>query len=235
MLRFEDSLRTTEDQPFFFETQCGKPNENAKWRGPGGGPSSFYTTWSFWAIIATTIFTLLIVPLLFFVPKFSNSELMSSLSLAIIIGFAVNSLAVALTSQFLLNFNWKPLDPNNRTAADENWIKKLNNINAKVHLLPIILSLFILTLIIKAPWKGNKTILYFASCLVSVIFFIVWLCVPVPVSPDNKKDKTRPWNKIAYVYNFPDAWIMGLFPVAIVFGTVLFVLAKRGNLSLLKK
>ena len=47
----------------------------------------------------------------------------------IIIGFAVNRLAVDLTSQFLLNFTWRPLDPNARVAADENWIKKLNNIN----------------------------------------------------------------------------------------------------------
>ena len=121
---FEDTLRSTEDKPFYFEKTC-TPNQKATWKGPGGCPASFYTTWSFYGIIAATIFTLILVPLLFMLPKFSNSEFMSTFCLALVIGFAVNSLAVALTSQFLLNFNWKPLDPNNRTAADEKWIEKL--------------------------------------------------------------------------------------------------------------
>ena len=212
------------------------PIGKAKWKGPGGGKAAFYTTWSFYGIIAATIFTVILVPLLFLIPKFSSSEFGSTLCLALVIGFAVNSLAVALTSQFLLNFNWKPLDPNNRTAADEKWIEKLNNINAKVHLLPIILSLFILTLIISVPWKGNKTILYFGSCLVPIVFFSIWLIVPVPTSPDkNNKTETKPWNKIAHVYNFPSAWIMSLLPIGIILATILYVLAKRSNLNPLKK
>ena len=152
------------------------------------GASSFYTTWSFYAILAATCFAVLMGIIFAFSPKLARTEWFSTLCLAIMIGFAVNSLAVAVTSQFLLNFNWKPLNPNSRTAADEKWIKKLNNINATVHLLPVILALVILTITIRMRWKGNKTILYFAALSVPIIYFTIWLCVPVPEKQRNQRN-----------------------------------------------
>ena len=96
------------------------------------------------------------------------------------IGFAVNSIAVAVTSQFLLNLSWKPEESKSRKATDERWIKKLNKINATVHLVPVILALFILTMTINMKWNGDKTILHFASALVPILYFTIWLCIPVP-------------------------------------------------------
>ena len=234
---FQHELQTDKDKdPSFFKEKTCTPDNSATWKGPGGGASSFYTTWSFYAIIAATCFAVLMGIVFAFSPKLARTEWFSTLCLAIMIGFAVNSLAVAVTSQFLLNFNWKPLnpDPTARTAADEKWIKKLNNINATVHLLPIILALVILTITIRMRWKGNKTILYFVALSVPIIYFTIWLCIPVPKSKESN-EMTNFTNKVAYVYNYPSTWIMGLMPIAAALCTFMFVLAKNNNSMSLKK
>ena len=223
---FQHELQEKKDSPTFYVEDTCKPDSTAKWKGPGGGASSFYTTWSFYAIIAATCFTVIMGIIFAFSPKLASCEWFSTLCLALMIGFAVNSLAVAVTSQFLLNFNWKPLNPQSRTAADENWIKKLNNINATVHLLPVILALVILTITINMKWSGNKTILYFAVLSVPIIYFTIWLCIPVPKNKGSS-EMTNYTNKVAYVYNFPSTWIMGLMPIAAVLATFTFVLAKK--------
>ena len=231
---FQDKLQEKKDSSTFYVEETCKPDNAAKWRGPGGGASSFYTTWSFYAIIAATCFTVIMGIIFAFSPKLASCEWFSTLCLALMIGFAVNSLAVAVTSQFLLNFNWKPLNPNSRTAADENWIKKLNNINATVHLLPVILALVILTITINMKWTGNKTILYFAAVCVPIIYFTIWLCIPVPKSKGSS-EQTNFTNKVAYVYNFPSTWIMGLMPIVVALAAFTFVLAKNNRMILTLK
>ena len=56
---FQHKLQTDkgEDSPSFFKVEktC-KPDDSAKWKGPGGGASSFYTTWSFYAIYSCNLF-----------------------------------------------------------------------------------------------------------------------------------------------------------------------------------
>lgn len=231
---FQHKLQEQKDSPDFYVEDTCKPDNSAKWKGPGGGASSFYTTWSFYAIIAATCFTVIMGIIFAFSPKLASCEWFSTLCLALMIGFAVNSLAVAVTSQFLLNFNWKPLNPKSRTAADENWIKKLNNINATVHLLPVILALVILTITINMKWTGNKTILYFAAVCVPIIYFTIWLCIPVPKSKGSS-EQTNFTNKVAYVYNFPSTWIMGLMPIVVALAAFTFVLAKNNRLILTLK
>lgn len=203
-----------------------KETKSDVWKGPGGGASSFYTTWSFYAIVAATCFTIITSIIFTFSPNLTKNEFFTTLCLAIMIGFAVNSIAVAVTSQFLLNLSWKPVKSKCRKATDERWIKKLNKINATVHLVPVILALFILTMTINMKWNGDKTILYFASAIVPILYFTIWLCIPVPKNKGSE-EMTDFTNKVVYVYNYPSTWIMGLMPVTVALATFMFVLAKK--------
>ena len=178
-MSFQDSLSiNNECSPpnacDFFYQDSAKPDPDAKWVGPGGGPSAFYTTWSYFAIIAVCVFALVAIPVLWKIEKVSSCKVASTAILAVIIGFAANSLAVAVTSQGLLNFNWKALDPKAPVAVSETWVKKLNRINLTVHLFPVLLSLVLLALVVTVPWSGEKSHLFFASVAIPVMFFFIW-------------------------------------------------------------
>lgn len=228
-MSFKNALYGVDNKtPDFFYQNNLEEDKNAQWSGPGGGPYEFYTTWSYTAIIIIFVFTLITVPALHFVPKLSSSTLISTLLLAIIIGFAANSLAVAVTSQALLDFAWTPLDPKAKVAVSEKWVKKLNRVNLNVHLLPTLLSLIILALVISAPWSGNKKTLMISAFMIVLMFFTTWLCVPIPVSKGSTK-KTNPLNKVAVVYNSPPANIQALLPVCLILAILLYVYANRGN------
>lgn len=219
---------TTPDNCDFFYQDQSKPDPNAKWVGPGGGPAQFYTTWSYFAIIAVSVFAAVAIPLMWKVPKLSSSKVFSTIILAVIIGFAANSLGVAVTAQGLLDFNWKPLDPHARVAISEKWVKMLNRINLKVHLFPVLLSLALLAAVVTVPWTGSKTHLYLAACAVPVIFFFIWACVPIPVSKGSSK-KTNPFNKASVVYNSPPFSIEVLQPLTIFIMALLYVYVMRGR------
>ena len=219
---------TTSDNCDFFYLDRSKPDPNARWIGAGGGPAEYYTTWSYYAIISVCIFTLIAIPLMWKVPKLSSSKIASIIILAIIIGFAANSLAVAVTAQGLISFNWKPLDQHARVAISEKWVKRFNNINLKVHLFPVLLSMVLLAAVVTVPWTGSKLHLYLASCAIPIIFFFIWACVPIPIHKGSSQ-KTNPFNKASTVYNSPPLSVELLLPLMIFLVVLLYVYVMRGK------
>ena len=215
------------DAKFFKQDTC-KPDERARWVGPGGGPTAFYTTWSFYAIIATVLFSCIALPILHMVPKAARSKPISIIILALIVGFAANSIGVAITAQMLLSFNWKPLDPTTEIAVAEKWAKNLTTTNIKVHLVPAAISLLLLAAVITVPWCQKKTILWISSIVIPTLFFGIWSCVPVPFEKGSIK-KTTIFNKAARVYNHPSALIMLSLPAAVISAAALYVYAMRGE------
>jgi len=214
----------------FYTLEGATCDKNAVWKGPGGGKSSFYTTWSYYAIIVSTIAALFIIPLFHRVPSLKNSPLMAYTLLAILVGFAANSMAVAVASQGLLGFDWHHLDPtqDGEVLITEEWVKTMNKVNITVHLIPLILSIIILFLVINVPWSGNKRTLVLASCFVPIVLFTIWVCVPVPVKPGSSK-KTTPFTKVEVVYDKSSPIIESFLPITIIFICVLYVYAMRGN------
>ena len=232
---FQDSITKkvscdTTDSCNFFYQDYSEPDPNAQWVGPGGGPSEFYTTWSYFAILSVCVFALITIPLLHKIPKLSSSKIVSTIILAIIIGFAANSIGVAITSQGLLDFNWKPLDPDANVAISEKWVKMLNKINLRVHLFPVILALGLLAAVVTVPWSGSKLYLYLVSCAIPVLFFIILVCVPIPVKKGSSQ-KTNPLNKASVVYNTPSFTIEALLPLTIIVIVLLYVYVMRGKRS----
>jgi len=224
---FQNSITGKSETDFFFQ-KGATPDPNAQWSGPGGGPAQFYTTWSYFAIIAVACLAVLGVLLLHKSKRIASSKVASIIILAVIIGFAANSLAVAVTSQGLLNFNWKPLDPHARVAVSEKWVKTLSKINLKVHLFPVLLSLALLAAVVTVPWSGKKLHLYIVACAIPVLFFFIWACVPIPVSKGSSK-KTNPFNKASVVYNSPPFSIEVLQPLTIFIMALLYVYVMRGK------
>ena len=213
--------------PSFFKQNSCTCSPKAKWKGPGGGPLSFYTTWSFYAIFAIIFITFIGGGLLSFT-KLSKSNVASYIILALIIGFAANSIAVGITSQILVDYNWKPLSgkDTDKTAISESWVKKFNLLNLKVHLLPVLISIIILICIVKIPWTGSKHWLYIISCIVPILFFFIWACIPIPVS-EGSNTKSTPFNKASIVYNNPSIPIELTLPISIFIIIALFVFAAK--------
>ena len=145
------------------------------------------------------------------VPKIARSTPISIAVLSMIIGFAVNSIGVAVTAQLLLAFNWKPLDPDTEIAVAERWTKKLTTTNIKVHLFPVLISIALLAAVITIPWCNKKISLWLCSIAVPAIFFFIWACVPVAVEEGSSK-KTTVLNKAKVVYNRPNALVMLSLP-----------------------
>lgn len=230
---FQDSVAkkaecVTNNDCYFFYQDDARPDPNADWVGPGGGPSEFYTTWSYFGILTICVFALITIPLLHKIPKLSASKIASTIILAIIIGFAANSIGVAVASQGLLDFNWKPLDPHANVAISEKWVKMLNKINLRVHLFPVLLALGLLAAVVTVPWSGSKLYLYLGACAVPVLFFLIWVCVPIPVKKGSSQ-KTTPLNKASVVYNTPPFTIEGLLPLTIIIIVLLYVYVMRGK------
>ena len=226
---FKNSLQT-KNGPDFYYKHGATPDPNAKWVGPGGGPSSFYTTWSYYAIIATGIFATISFAILHRFPSVAKSKVWSIVILGLVIGFATNTMGVGIVSQALLTSNWKPLDPKHEVLVTESWAQKLNKINLRVHLIPILLALVLLCAVVTVPWSGSKFHLYIASCVVSTVFFFVWSLVPVPISPTSNK-KTNPFTKVSTVYSSPSVPIELLLPASILLFSGLYVFVMRGNID----
>ena len=124
--------------PFYKENTC-KKDPNAGWVGSEDN-FAMLTSWSFITIIIAVVLTIIIVPILYLVPKAANSELFSSLFLILISGLALYSIVVGLSARILLSFNWKPLNPNkkDRVAIDEKWVKKLNRVHTIAHFIRLL-------------------------------------------------------------------------------------------------
>jgi hypothetical protein len=224
----QDKLRNSKsDKPIFYYEKGATPDPNAIWKGPGGGKSAFYTTWSYIALAVTCIFAIIFIPILRTNSKLASSKF-SIIGIALIIGFAVNSVAVAVTSQAMLDFSWKPIDPNNDVLITEKWVKDFNKLNVTIHIFPLIFSLILLASIITVPWSGDKKTLYIISCAIPIIYLIIWSCVPVPIKKGSDK-KTNPFNKPSVVYNSPQLSVEILLPVTILLVCALYVYAIRGN------
>ena len=211
----------------FFERDSCRPDPDAKWVGPGGGSSSFYTVWSFYAIIATLVFGVVAIPLMHKFKTLNESKVASYLIIAVIIGFAANSIGIAVTSQSLLMFNWKGLDSERPVAVSESWMTNITDENLKVHILPIIASLILLAGVVTVPWNGNRRVLWACSFAVPLLFFVVWSCVPIQVRKYSET-KTKPWNKVNVVYNYPSAPIQLALPVSVILFSALMIYSMRG-------
>jgi hypothetical protein len=225
---FKNSLKLGEPpkKHFFYQDEL-KVDSAARWKGPGGGPSIYFTTWSYYGIIATAIFAMVAIPALYLIPRLSHSRIVSSLIVMLITGFAVNSLAVAVTSQGLLSWDWKPLDPKAQVAISEDWVIKLTKVNATVHLIPTLLSLVLLSGLVTVPWSGSKRDIYIGACIIAAVFFFIWLCTPI--YDKSVERNTTPLNKIQTVYNSPPAYLAAIQPVSILCFALLFVYILRGR------
>jgi hypothetical protein len=63
MGKFKDELLSqSKSDCNFYNIKGTTCDKNAVWKGPGGGKSSFYTTWSYYSIIVATIAALLLSP-----------------------------------------------------------------------------------------------------------------------------------------------------------------------------
>lgn len=213
---------------FYSMTNCDentkKPmcDEQAKWQGPGGGRSTFYTTWSFYAIIFGSI---IVIPFLL-LSKFThlgNNKIFTYILLSLLIGIAINSIGVAVTSQALV-VDWKPVSgiPGKESLIREKWVEWFTKLNIRVHLIPVIASIFILILITKIPYKVSCHQLMITSIVLPVIFFFIWASIPVPISP-NSKQSTNIFNKASYVYNKPTLLVESTLPITIILITILYV------------
>ena len=195
----------------------------ATWQGPGGGSASFYTTWSYYAVLLCTF---IILPVVWFVAtktRAKHSRTFSYITMPILIGIAANSIGVGIVSQLLITRNWKPLSKSgNPVLIKEQWVKWFTSLNTTVHLTPVLLSLLILLCVTPMPWSGTKPIMILISILVPVLMFCVWAAVPVPVSVGSTR-KTSFFNKAAHVYNAPSFAIESALPIAIILVSVLYV------------
>lgn len=192
--------------------------------------SSFYTKWSYVAICCVVMFAIIFIPLFHVIPSLSNSKNISYIVFSIIIGFSINSLAVAVTSQLLYIVNWDNINDNLITSKTK--LKKMSISNLNNHLMPVLISLVLLACITTVPWTGNKLYLYIMSCFVPIVFFFVWLCVPVK---DKHGKHTTPMNKIRLIYGKQSTFTQLSLLLTIFISAGLYTLVMRGNLVELVK
>jgi hypothetical protein len=187
--------------------------------------SSFYTTWSFTAIILTLFFAIIMIPLFHNFEKLSSSVISSYIVFSIIIGFSINSIAVAVSSQILIGTSWKKFEKNKGDIINLKFVEKFTNENIKMHLIPVIISLLLLFLITNVPWSGKKIYLYITSCLVPIVFFFVWASKSIP---DGKNHKTTILNKSKIIYDQPDLITKISLPLTVLLGTAFYIFVMRG-------
>ena len=198
---------------------------DSDFKGPGGGSSKFYTTWSFFAILVVLI---VVLPGAYitsdWLPNKWNNKLISGAFLAVLIGFAANSVGVGVTSQFLVT-KGKPLVQTQNgelPLITQEWLKWFNELNSKVHLVPVLLSLFIIVMVGRLPWSGGSLELILPAVIIPVVFFFIWALVPIP-KEKGSKEMTTPWNKASVVYNSPPFSIEAWLPICIFLVVVLTV------------
>jgi hypothetical protein len=190
--------------------------------------SSYYTTWSFYAIIYTTIFAVIIIPIFRKYKYMNSSSILSYMVLSIIIGFSINSIAVAIASQYLLD---EQIEKKIEQKIEEKqfspkYVKEVTSSNLKHHLLPVILSLFLLIIITSVPWSGNKYILFILSCLVPFLFILIWSCVSIKTK-NNKHVNFI--NKTNVMYDNPNNISKILLPLNIIVFSAFYVFIIRGK------
>jgi hypothetical protein len=167
------------------------------WAGPGGGPSSFYTTWNYY-------FSFFNLFLAFFFPGV-RLGVFSGVTVAL--GSFVSSATVFVVAQLLLGWNSGLKDDKDGLMKIE-FANKIDQINAQYHAVPMLVS--IVAVLIQASFSKGS----FLSCcnpiMIAIpagILFGVWLNTPVPVSKDSDENTTFR-NKVNVVYNFPADWII---------------------------
>ena len=175
--------------------------------------------------------SLIVIPIFYYFPKEIGSyKKLSYLLLAIIIGFAANSIGVAFTSQSLLGYNFPDINKKETVAICEDWVNKLYKSNIRVHLVPIIFSIILLGFLVLLPWNGNKILLCLFSIIVPFVMFIIWVCIPIP-KVEGSKEYTNPLNKVKYVYNNPNFGMQISMPICIIITVVLYVFIMRGKID----
>ena len=216
----------------FFEINGATPAK-VTWKGPGGGPSSFYTTWSFWAIIGALGLSILCLPIVHLKKmKRSTKHGLAAFIIVILIGFCANSVGVGLASQLLMKKGFQDVSTlgNQPISIRGSWVEGVIGLNAKVHLLPIVFVFIGIFILSTLPFTGNKIHIFLLSMLLPIAMFLAWLVTPVPI--ENSDSKTTPLNKINIVYNNP-GWIMSLFPIGLFASGLIFVSLlqkkKKGN------
>jgi hypothetical protein len=212
---------------FFYIDKCGKDNkplcnEKSKWQGPGGGKNKYYTTWSYYAIILASI---IVVPF-YFLAKFTNlanSKLFIFIMLSLLIGIAINSIAVGVTSQCLVA-EWKPVSgkEDEESLIREKWVEWFTKTNIRAHLVPVLLSILILIIITKIPYNFTSNNLIMSSILVPVIYFFIWDITPIPIK-ENSKQTTNIFNKPKYVYNNPSFYVEMTLPLTVILLTIMYI------------
>jgi hypothetical protein len=195
---------------------CAK---NIKWKGPGGGASSFYTTWSFF--LNFIILGLGIIVLIFHLiaPHNNIKNIMANIMTPGIIGIIANIIGVFLVAQLLISYEWSIQDtnPNERQddglAVSNSFIISVNKINFIYHQLPVLFIIPLIFILYAIKSKiTTKTIIY--ALIFIAAFFIIWDVIPVNKTSDGSiPGKTNPLDKPKYVYNYPPLWLMVLLPI----------------------
>jgi hypothetical protein len=208
-----------------------KPNycaKNIKWKGPGGGPNTFYTTWSFF--LNFVILGLAIIVFIFHLiaPHNNIKNTLVNIITPSIIGIIGNIIGVFLVAQILIAYEWsiKDTTPNTRSddglAVSNSFIITVNKINFIYHQLPVLFIIPLIFILYAIKSKiTTKTIIY--ALIFMCAFFIIWDIIPVDKTSDGSiPGKTNPLNKPKYVYNYPPFWLMLLLPVSWVVVCFLF-------------
>lgn len=177
--------------------------------------STFYTNWSFFAIFVAFIITIGLLP---YMHTLNTNKWAGYVVFGFIISAAVNSIAVAITSQIIIMSKWSSIEFTD-DQLDEYWVQQLNNKNMLYHMAPLIISVLLLLVVVNVPANLNKTYLFIMCCMMPMIFFVCWSCLNVL---DNNEKHTL-FRKVSVVYDNPDTIVTASFPIVIVVITAMYI------------
>lgn len=187
---------------------------------PGGGASMFYTTWSWWACMASLGLLVVYLVLICFsknrqVSRLLTTYLFQLFVIALIAMPAINSVGVLGASQLLLAKNFKLSDrdthkpPTHATGMTSQFFQSIQNVNFFAHILPGMLAIGILLGLSfgrqsrsSRSWQQNLGLAAMILCL-NLVFVMIWMAIPT--------EKGHTWiEKVKEVYNDPPGWIFGI-------------------------
>lgn len=173
---------------------------------PADGSSAFFTTWSLFAVLVSSLLLLVALILKACFPFKLGTYMWVVLGLLAMP--AVNSVGVLWASQLLLALNLKLStdDPQDMHSISQPLLGFITSVNFKSHILPGLIG--VLTLLACPKPRTNRTRCVFGLALVVflVVFVGLWMAVPATTSDDNQVFGI---DKINYVYNNPPLWIFG--------------------------
>ena len=213
----------------------GKCSSDDKYKIPGGGTAAFYTTWSFFfCIVGVTLAMIIFIPFNVFMMIKNKTAVTSEPSkyfklfesfcsyvvVPLIAASAINSLGVLITSQIFFADNLdnsisiaSPSPPNDKAekklpgdiSITTNFVKRMNQINLKVHIIPGVLAALVLLVLSCGHVNcGDKWwIISIMTAAIMMAFLISYLCVPNPF----KWGGLIGIQKVNNVYNNPQPWM----------------------------